>query len=59
MYAPVLSNRTSRLQWEAEGRPDIAAVARARALHIIARSKPPGLPEDLDARIRATFDIRW
>ncbi len=58
IYNPTLSNRGSRAQWQAEGRPNIVAVARAKALHIIASTEPPGFAEDVDRRIRDQFDIR-
>ena len=57
-YAPTLSNRDSRAQWEASGKPDIAVVARANALHIIRTSQAPGLEQNVDRKIRRDLDIR-
>ncbi len=58
IYNPTLSNRGSRAEWEAEGRTDIVAVARAKALHIIASAEPPRFAEDVDRTIRDRFAIR-
>lgn len=57
-YAP-LASRGMRAQWEDAGAKDARTRARERARDLLASHRPEPIPADLDAAIRAEFDIRW
>ena len=55
---PQIADRRSIEEWEADGARDIRAVAIERTREILARHYPAHIDAELDARIRARFDIR-
>jgi len=50
-----VSDRETRAKWTEEGRKDTFQRAHERALKILARHQPPGIPAELDAQIRRRF----
>ena len=55
---PELSNRSSPKEWEELGKPNLVAEAVKRKNQILSEFVPQHIPEELDARIRADYDIR-
>jgi trimethylamine--corrinoid protein Co-methyltransferase len=56
-FFPQLSDRELRQDWQANGALDARQRANARASEILARHQPEPLPPEVDAQIRAQFDI--
>ena len=56
---PSLGSRTSPKEWVELGKPDLIAQATARKEHILASVPAATLPRDLDAAIRAAFNIHF
>lgn len=54
-YEPRISDRQEREAWESGGALDATHRARARVKEILAGHQPPGLPDELDRRIRERF----
>jgi trimethylamine--corrinoid protein Co-methyltransferase len=54
-YEPKLSDRREREDWEAAGGPDATALARQQVREILDSHEPPGLPSEIDAKVRARF----
>ncbi|MGH7498298.1 MAG: trimethylamine methyltransferase family protein [Gemmatimonadales bacterium] len=57
-FFPSLADRGTRNRWEGGGSLDARERARRRAKEILGRPQPELIAPDLDARIRAEFDIR-
>ena len=57
-YYPHTADRSSRAQWEEAGALDMRERARRRARELLDSHWPAHLPEDVDTRLRAEFDIR-
>ena len=55
---PELSDRSSPKEWEELGKPYLVAEAVKRKAQILSDFHPQHIPADLDAHLRATFDIR-
>jgi trimethylamine--corrinoid protein Co-methyltransferase len=55
---PRIADRRSIEEWEADGARDIRAVAIERTRDLLGRHFPAHIDAELDARIRARFDIR-
>lgn len=55
---PRLADRRDPEQWQAAGAPDIRRPAKARAREILGTHFPAAIPADIEAAIRAEFDIR-
>ena len=55
---PELSDRSSPKEWEELGKPNLVAEAVKRKNQILSEFVPQHIPEELDARIRADYDIR-
>ena len=55
---PELSDRSSPKEWEELGKPNLVAEAVKRKIQILSEFVPQHIPEELDARIRADYDIR-
>ena len=55
---PELSDRSSPKEWEELGKPNLVAKAVKRKTQILSEFVPQHIPEELDARIRADYDIR-
>ena len=55
---PDISDRRPPEEWERDGGPDMHAVAQSRARQILSEHYPNHLPGDIDAALRAEFDIR-
>ena len=55
---PTLGDRTSPKEWEANGRPDLVAKARARKERILSAQNPVALAPALDKSLRTRFPIR-
>ena len=55
---PELSDRSSPKEWEELGKPNLVAEAVKRKTQILSDFVPQHIPEELDARIRADYDIR-
>ena len=55
---PELSDRSSPKEWEELGKPNLVAEAVKRKTQILSEFVPQHIPEELDARIRADYDIR-
>ncbi|MEY4268666.1 MAG: hypothetical protein RIS90_3201, partial [Pseudomonadota bacterium] len=55
---PRLADRRAPLQWEQAGAPDIRAVARQRAVQLLATHFPAHLDPAAQAALRAGWDIR-
>ena len=55
---PDLSDRSSPEEWEELGKPDLVAEAVKRKMQILSNFHPQHIPVDLDAHLRATYDIR-
>jgi len=47
-----------KLVWEELGKPDLVAEAVKRKMQILSDFHPQHIPADLDAHLRATYDIR-
>jgi trimethylamine--corrinoid protein Co-methyltransferase len=54
-YVPRVSDRQLRVNWEKSGKPCVEEKAKAIAKGILRDHKPLGLPEELNKRLRATF----
>lgn len=54
---PTLGSRTSPKEWVELGKPDLVAQASARKAEILARRPAAALPSDVDAALRARFNI--
>jgi trimethylamine--corrinoid protein Co-methyltransferase len=57
-YYPHTADRSSRDAWEAAGSQDMRQRARQRAAEVLGRHWPAHLSPEVDAAIRAEFDIR-
>ncbi|MEM7210092.1 MAG: trimethylamine methyltransferase family protein [Pseudomonadota bacterium] len=55
---PQVANRTSIDEWEADGRPDLHAIARAKTQEILSSHLPSHLAAETDAKLRERFPIR-
>ena len=55
---PELSDRSSPKEWEELGKPNLVAEAVKRKNQILSEFVPQHIPKELDARIRADYDIR-
>ena len=55
---PKLSDRSSPKEWEELGKPNLVAEAVKWKNQILSEFVPQHIPEELDARIRADYDIR-
>ncbi|MDJ0777525.1 MAG: trimethylamine methyltransferase family protein [Gammaproteobacteria bacterium] len=55
---PQLADRRSIEEWEADGARGIREVAIERTREILAHHNPRHIPPDVDAELRARFDIR-
>jgi trimethylamine--corrinoid protein Co-methyltransferase len=56
-YYPHTGDRNNRDKWERAGARDMRERAKARAHELLATQWPTHISDDLDARIRAEFDI--
>ncbi len=56
-FYPPLADRQNRAMWEAGGKKDTRARAIARVETLLWKHQPPGLLPEVDAAIRARFDI--
>jgi len=56
-FYPPLADRQNRAAWEAAGKLDTRARATARVEQLLQAHAPPGLPADVDAAIRARFNV--
>lgn len=54
---PTLFDRGTRADWEEAGSLDIRTVAKAKAREILTNHWPKTIPDEIDAQIRARFDI--
>ena len=54
---PVFGDRTSPKEWTELGKPDLVAKATARKLEILNQPSRARFPPELDAAIRARFNI--
>lgn len=54
---PDLGDRSTPLQWEEAGKPDVLAKARAKRDQILATHVPQHINDETDRRIRAEFPI--
>lgn len=54
---PVVANRQTPDQWLAAGSHDLRVAAKARAAALLAGHFPDAIPADIDAQLRARFDI--
>ena len=54
---PALGDRSSPKEWDEKGKPDLIARARARKEEILAQRSAARFDPELDARIRARFNI--
>jgi len=54
---PPLADRRNRALWEEAGKKDTRARAIARVERLLRKHQPPGLPPEVDAAIRARFNI--
>jgi trimethylamine--corrinoid protein Co-methyltransferase len=57
LFHPALADRQNRAMWEAAGKLDTRARAVARVEAILEGHQPPGLPPEVDAAIRSSFNI--
>ena len=55
---PALSDRSSPKEWEELGKPNLVVEAVKRKTQILNDFVPQHIPADLDAHLRATYDIR-
>ena len=55
---PELSDRSSPKEWEELGKPNLVAEAVKRKNQILSEFVQQHIPEELDARNRADYDIR-
>jgi len=55
---PALGDRSTPKEWEANGRPDLMQRAVAEKNRILREVFPRHVPEEIDAAVRAAFDIR-
>jgi trimethylamine--corrinoid protein Co-methyltransferase len=56
-FHPPLADRQNRPMWEAAGKLDARARATARVEKLLSKHEPPGLLPEVDAAIRARFEI--
>jgi trimethylamine--corrinoid protein Co-methyltransferase len=56
-FYPALADRRNRASWDTAGRPDTRARAVIRLTKLLEKHEPPGFPADIDAAIRARFQI--
>ncbi len=56
-FYPPLAHRQNRAVWEEAGRLDARARAAARVENLLQAHEAPGLPAEVDAAIRARFNI--
>jgi trimethylamine--corrinoid protein Co-methyltransferase len=52
-----VADRQARQAWEAAGKPDSRIRAMARVEKLLAEHKAPGLAPEVDAAIRARYNI--
>jgi trimethylamine--corrinoid protein Co-methyltransferase len=57
LFQPALADRGNRAAWEAAGKQDVRARAVARVEELLAAHRPPGLPPEAEAQIRARFAV--
>lgn len=57
LYDPPLGDRQNRSTWEQSGKQDTRTRAVAQVEKLLQEHRPPGLPSDVDAEIRATYPI--
>jgi trimethylamine--corrinoid protein Co-methyltransferase len=57
LFYPPLADRQTRAMWEAGGKQDSRARAIARVEQLLREHKPSGLPPEVEAAIRAGFNI--
>jgi len=57
LFYPPLADRQNRAMWEEAGKKDTRARAIARVERLLQKHQPPGLPPEVDAAIRARFNI--
>ncbi len=55
---PVIASRLTPEQWQTAGSPDLRTAAKARARALLAGHFPRALSAEVDAALRAEFDIR-
>ena len=53
---PVILDRRVREDWEAQGSPDLASVAHARALELVEAHRPAPLDADVAKRLRSMIE---
>jgi trimethylamine--corrinoid protein Co-methyltransferase len=58
IFHPLVADRQNRPAWEADGRQDARARARARVRQLLDEHEPLGLPTAVDRELRRTFDLR-
>lgn len=58
-FYTTIASRGGRAQWEDAGSLDAREKARKRAQELLARHVPDPLPAEIDAQVRAEFDIRF
>ncbi len=56
-FYPRVADRQNRAAWEEGGKQDTRARAIERVRNLLQKHKPPGLPSEVDAAIRARFNI--
>ena len=57
-YYPHTADRRSRGDWEEAGARDMRDLARQKARELLTTEWPTHIPDEVDARVRAEFDIR-
>jgi trimethylamine--corrinoid protein Co-methyltransferase len=57
LFRPPLADRQNRAMWEEAGRKDTRTRAMARVEKLLQEHQPPGLPSEVDAAIRARFNV--
>jgi trimethylamine--corrinoid protein Co-methyltransferase len=57
LFSPPLADRQNRAMWEEAGKQDTRARAMARVEKLLQEHQPPGLPSEVDAAIRARFNV--
>ena len=55
---PEIGDRRTFEEWETDGRKDIHEIAKTKTREMLATCFPKHLPEDIDDKLRAQFDIR-